>query len=119
MKHQQRGVTFVGMIFIAGLIVFGAIIGIKLVPAYIEYATVVNHLRELARSPEARSGTPRDLISAFNKRAQVDDIRSVTSEDLEVTKEGDQVVLTAAYSTKIKLFGNLSACIDFVASSDK
>ncbi len=119
MRHQQRGVTFVGMVFIAGLIVFGAIIGIKLVPAYIEYATVVNHLRELARSPEARSGTPRDLIAAFNKRAQVDDIRSVTSEDLEVIKDGDQVVLTAAYSTKIKLFGNLSACIDFVATSGK
>lgn len=116
MRKQQRGVTFVGMVFIAGLIVFGAIIGIKLIPAYIEYATVTNHLRDLARSPEAR-GTPRDLLVAFNKRAQIDDIRSVTGEDLEVTKEGDQVTLTAAYSSKIKLFGNLSACIDFVATS--
>jgi len=119
MKRQQRGVTFVGMVFIAGLIVFGAIVGIKLVPAYIEYATVTNHLRELARSPEARSGTPRDLLVAFNKRAQVDDIRSVTGEDVEVTRDGTEVVLTAAYSTKIPLFGNLSACIDFVATSGK
>lgn len=117
MKHQQRGVTFVGMIFIAGLIVFGAIMGIKLIPAYIEYATVTNHLRELARSPEARSGTPRDLIVAFSKRAQIDDIRSVTAEDVEVSKDGDRVVLTAAYSVKTRLFGNLSACIDFVATS--
>jgi hypothetical protein len=29
------------------------------------------------------------------------------------------VVLTAAYQTKVKLFGNLSACIDFEASSRK
>lgn len=117
MRRQQRGVTFVGMIFIAGLIVIGAILGLKLVPAYIEYATIKSTLRELARSPDARSGSPRDLQVAFNKRAQIDDIRVVTGDDIEVSKEGDQVILTAAFSTKVQLFGNLSACIDFVATS--
>ncbi len=112
---RQRGVTFVGMVFIAGLIVFGAIVGLKLIPAYIEYATIVNHLRELARSPEAR-GTPKELQNAFAKRAQIDDIQSASPTDLEVIKEGSSVVLTLSYSVKIPLFGNLSACIDFVAT---
>jgi hypothetical protein len=110
----QGGVTFVGMIFIAGLIVFCAIIGIKLVPAYIEYATVLNHVREIARSPEAKSGNTAAVHSAFMKRAQVDDIRAVNPEDVEVTKDGE---ITVTWSNKIKLFGNLSACIDFVAAS--
>lgn len=116
MKHQ-RGVTFVGMVFIAGLIVFGAIIGLKLIPAYIEYATVVNHLREIARSPDARGASPKEIQIMFNKRAQIDAIEAVKGDDIEVDKEGDQVILRAAYSTKIKLFGNLNACIDFVATS--
>jgi Domain of unknown function (DUF4845) len=114
---RQHGVTFVGMLFIAGLIVFVAIIGLKLIPAYIEYATVVNHLREIARSPDARGASPRDIQTMFNKRAQIDAINAVKGDDIEIEKEGDQVVLRAAYSTKIKLFGNLNACIDFVASS--
>jgi Tfp pilus assembly major pilin PilA len=114
---RQRGVTFVGMVFIAGLIVFGAIIGIKLVPAYIEYATITNHLRELANGPEGRGGNNAEIISGFRKRAQVDDIRSVPAEDLSIEKDGNTVLITAAYSTKIKLFGNLSACLDFEASS--
>jgi hypothetical protein len=116
MKHQ-RGVTFVGMVFIAGLIVFGAIIALKLVPAYIEYATVVNHLREIARSPDARGASPKEIQMMFNKRAQIDAIDVVKGDDIEVDKEGDQVILRTAYSTKIKLFGNLNACIDFVATS--
>lgn len=115
---RQRGVTFVGMIFIAALIVLGAIIALKLVPAYIEYATVVQHLREIARSPEAR-GSPREIQMLFSKRAQIDNIKAITADDIEVTRDGDQVVLTAAYQTKVKLFGNLSACIDFEASSGK
>jgi hypothetical protein len=115
--NRQRGVTFIGMMFIAGLIIFAAIIGLKLIPAYIEYATVVNHLREIARSPDARGASPRDIQTMFNKRAQIDAINVVKGDDLEIEKEGDQVVLRANYSTKIKLFGNLSACIDFAASS--
>lgn len=110
---RQRGVTFIGMIFIAALIIIGAIIALKLVPAYIEYATVVQHLREIARSPEARGSSPRDIQMMFSKRAQIDNIKVVTADDIEVTREGDSVLLSAAYQTKIKLFGNLSACIDF------
>jgi hypothetical protein len=114
---RQRGVTFIGMVFIAGLIVFAAIIGLKLVPAYIEYATVVNHLREIARSPDARGASPREIQTMFNKRAQIDAINAVKGDDIDIEKDGDRVVLSARYSTKIKLFGNLNACIDFVASS--
>ncbi len=105
------------MVFIAGLVVFVAIIGIRLVPAYIEYATVSKHLRDIARAPDARGASPRDIQLMFKKRAQIDDIQAVTAEDIEVIREGDALILTAAYSTKIKLFANLNACIDFEASS--
>lgn len=116
---RQRGVTFVGMVFIAGLVVFAAIIGIRLVPAYIEYATVSKHLRDIARAPDARGATPRDIQMMFNKRAQVDDIKAISGDDIEVSREGDALILSAVYSTKIKLFANLNACIDFEASSGK
>ena len=117
--NRQQGVTFVGMMFIAALIIFGAIIGLKLVPAYIEYATVVQHLREIARSPEARGGSPREVQMLFSKRAQIDNIKAITANDIDVSREGDTVLLTASYETKVKLFGNLNACIDFEASSSK
>jgi hypothetical protein len=115
--RRQRGVTFIGMVFIAGLIIFAAIIGLKLVPAYIEYATVVNILRDVARSPEARSGSIPDIKTSFKKHAQIDAVETVKADDLEIEKDGDQVVIRAPYSVKIKLFGNLNACIDFAPSS--
>ena len=58
-----------------------------------------------------------DIQNMFRKRAQIDAVEAVKPEDIEVEKEGDQVILRTAYSTKIKLFGNLNACIDFVATS--
>jgi hypothetical protein len=117
MKHQ-RGITFVGMLFIGALIVLGAIIGLRLVPPYIEYATISSHLRDLARSPDARSASEREIALLFNRRAQVDDIRAVSGQDLEIIREGEQVSISASWSTKVKLLGNVSACIDFTARSD-
>lgn len=113
--NRQRGVTFVGMVFIAGLIVFVAIIGLKLTPAYIEYFTVLRNVQDVAR--ETRTGALGEVQASFRKHAQIDGVQSVRAEDVEVDKEGDKVVVKAIWSTKVKLFGNLSACIDFVASS--
>ena len=116
--RRQQGVTFVGMIFIGGLIVFFAIIGLRLIPAYIEYATIKNHLRELARAPDARGASPRDIQQLFNRRAQIDDITTVQGSDIDIVREGDSLSLSVAYSKRVKLIGNVNACIDFVARSD-
>jgi hypothetical protein len=116
--NRQRGVTFIGMVFISMLVVFAAIAIIRVVPAYIEYGTIVRHLKQLAQAPESRAGSARDIQVAFDRRAQVDDIRSISGMDIEVIREGETVSLTAEYSRKIKLMGNVSACIDFVAKSD-
>ncbi|UCH46835.1 MAG: DUF4845 domain-containing protein [Betaproteobacteria bacterium] len=118
MKSRQQGVTVVGMIFIAAGIVFVVIMALKLVPAYIEYATIQNHLRELARAPDTRNASPREIMAAFNRRAQIDGIASVNGRDLDISREGGEVILSAYYETRIKMVGNISACIEFEPSSD-
>ena len=108
----------VGMVLIAAGIVFFEIMALKLIPAYIEFATIQGHLRELARAPDTRGASPSEIMAAFNRRAQVDDIDSVNGRDLDISLDGSEVILSAAYSTRIKMVGNLSACIDFEASSE-
>ena len=118
MKTQQQGATVVGMIMIAAAIVFVAIMALKLVPPYIEYATIQNHLRDLAREPDTRNASPAEIMAAFNRRAQIDDITAVNGRDLDITREGGEVILSAFYETRIKMVGNISACIEFEPSSD-
>lgn len=115
--NRQRGATFLGMMFIAALVVIVAILGLKLVPAYIEFATVSNILRDVANSPEGKSGSVPAIQSSFKKHAQIDGIETVKADDLEIDKDGDHVVIKAPYSVRVKLVGNVSALIDFVATS--
>jgi len=49
--------------------------------------------------------------------AQVDDISTIKGSDLEITKDGNQIVINAACRKEIALLGNLGLQIDFAASS--
>ena len=115
--RQQRGMGFAGVLLLLIAIVFIAIIGMKLVPAYIEYFTIKKAVTGITQSGELRNATVADVRKAYDRRANVDDITAVRPGDLEITKDGSEVVIAFQYEKKIPLFYNISVVIDFAGSS--
>jgi Tfp pilus assembly major pilin PilA len=113
---NQRGVTLVGMVVICIAIVIVAIGGLKIAPAYIEYYKVKKAIVAIAQAN--RGGTVGDVRRAFEMRSAIDDIDVIGPKDLDITKEGNDVVISAGYSKRIPLFGNVNVVIDFAASSN-
>ena len=116
-RVRKRGVSMFGILLICVGMVLVAIGGLKVVPAYIEYFAVKKAVTGIVQSGEAK-GTVADIRRSFDKRAQVDDITVVSGGDLEITKEGSDVVVSFAYPKKIPLFGNVSIFFDFAGSSN-
>jgi len=114
MKHQ-RGITLVGMLAAGIIIVIVGIAGLKIAPAYIEYFKVKKAIVGVAQTTS--KGTVGEVRQAFDRRAAVDDIDVITAKDLEITKEGNDIVISFAYPKRIPLFGNINMVIDFAASS--
>ena len=112
---QQRGLSLIGLLLVSALIVVVALVGFKLLPAYIEYFTVKRVISDIAS--ETRGGTVRDVSVAFTRRAQIDDITALHASDLEITKQGEGFTIQAAYQRCVPLFANISVCIDFEASA--
>jgi len=115
--RRQRGMGFAGVLLLLIAIVFVAIIGMKLVPAYIEYFTIKKAVAAITESGELRNATVADVRKAFDRRANVDDITVIKPADLEITKDGNDIVVGFAYEKKIPLFYNISVLIDFAGSS--
>ena len=115
--NKQRGLTLTGLIITAAVVVFFALIGFKLLPSYIEYLTIERILKDLGHSPELRGGQVKDVTAAFDRRAVIDNITSIRGSDLEVTKLGDGFEIHANWSTRVPLFGNVNACVDFEAKN--
>jgi hypothetical protein len=115
--NKQRGITLTGLIITAGVVVFFALVGIKLMPSYIEYLTIERILKDLGHSSDLRGGTVKDVQAGFDRRAVIDNITSITGRDLEITKIGDGFEIRASWATRVPLFGNVNACLDFDAKN--
>ncbi len=113
---EQRGVTLIGLVVICIIVVFVAIGGLKIAPAYIEYYNVKKAIVGVAQTTSR--GTVGDVRQAFNRRAAIDDIDVIAGKDLEVTKEGNDLVISFSYEKRIPLFSNVSVVINFAASSN-
>jgi len=115
--RNQQGATLLGMLVVGIIIVFIAIGGLKIAPPYIEYFTVKKAIVAIAQSnPRATVG---EIRYAFQLRSAIDNIEVIGAKDLEVTKEGDEVVVSFAYSKRVPLFANVNVVIDFAASSNR
>lgn len=115
--HKQRGVSFFGLLIIFAVCGMLLLLGLKVVPAYLDYFTVKKIISSMATTDEVRSGTVAEIRRSFDKRATIDYQNAVKAEDLEVTKEGNETVVTAAWQHKIPLFPTWTLTIDFNVST--
>jgi hypothetical protein len=115
--NQQRGLSLIGLLIVSAVLVFFALVGFKLLPSYIEYWTVQRIISDIGRSPELRGGTILSVQNAFDRRATIDNVNSIKGKDLEVSKVGDGYEIAANWSTRVPLFGNINACLDFEAKN--
>lgn len=117
LKSRQYGLTLSGLLLWSVVIIMVTILGMRLIPAYIEFAEVKRALVATASDPALKEAGIGALRQGFDKRASIDDIKSVTGKDLVIEKQGNQVVMRASYTVKKPLFANISILIDFEASS--
>jgi Domain of unknown function (DUF4845) len=112
LKQQQRGMTFIGLLFVGILLAFAGVTLAQVVPTYIEYMAVQKAVQK------ASSGTTvAEVRSTFDKAAQIDDIASISGKDLDIGKQGDRVVVSFDYSREIHLFGPAYLVMKYTGSS--
>lgn len=114
---KQRGVSLGGLIIVLFLLVFGALLGFKLFTPYSQYFTIQKTFKAVSALPEVKAGTRKDVMAAYSRYAQIDRIDSLSGDDIEVIKEGNEVVISASYSVRVPLFANISLMIDFNPTS--
>lgn len=117
---KQTGVSFGGFIMVLALLGGLAIFSMKLIPAYMENGKVQKAFDAIVRDPAMQSASIAEIKESFYKRAiTMDSVTGVTMDDLVISKEGGTLALSASYSKKIPLVGNVSLLIEFNPSAPK
>ena len=101
-KHalKQRGLSFLGLLVVGAFLAMAGVIAAQAFPTFLEYQAIGK-----AANKASMGSTVPEVRSLFDKQAAVDDFKSVTGKDLEVTKEGDKIVVSYAYQREIHLAG--------------
>jgi sensor histidine kinase regulating citrate/malate metabolism len=99
-QFRQRGISFIGLLFVAIVLACVGVVAAQVIPTLIEYQAITkaaNKAKEGATVPEVRA--------IFDRAQAIDDFKSVSGKDLDVQKVGDKVVVSFAYDREIHLFG--------------
>lgn len=118
MRQKQKGISLSGLLVWAVILILVVISGLKIAPAYIEFASIQKNLSAIVKDINAQSADLNQVRILFSKRAQIDNIKSINVQDIKINKESGRIVLSASYTVRIPLVSNLSLTIDFDAVSE-
>ncbi len=100
-RSRQHGISFIGLVFVASLIAMAAVVAAQVFPTAIEYMAV----QKAAQKASLDGQTPAEIRAAFDKAAVIDDIKSISGQELDISKQGDKVVVAFSYQREIHLVG--------------
>ena len=117
-RNRQGGLTMTGFLLTAIVAVAVVMIGFRMVPPYIEYFTVKKIMAKTL--DDAKQGfSLYQFRRDFDLKASADYIDSVKGSDIEVSKEGNNLVATASWTRTLHLVGNVSLLLEFEATATK
>ena len=95
LKNNQRGLSMIGFLFVAVVLIFVAMLAMKLVPAYIEFFSVKKILAAMGQDSSLRSKSNAEIRSDFSKRADASYVEVVQPSDLTIERSSAGTVVSA------------------------
>jgi hypothetical protein len=117
-RYKQRGLTLTGMLIGSIILVLVAVVGMKVVPVYVDNATIKKNLVAVAGDSSLQNANAAQIRLAFTKRAQVDGIKVVSAKDVKIVKDKEKLILSVAYTVEVPLVSNISLKFDFDVASN-
>jgi hypothetical protein len=112
MRFRQRGVTFLGWLFLLTPLALVGYAAVRLAPVYLNYMKVVRALN-LVASDAAGNTDPKSIRTTIDKHFEIDMVDYPTSKDIKVTKSGNGWDVEASYDDEAPLFANISLHVVF------
>ena len=111
-KSKQRGITFFGLVFVGVVLAVTGVVAAQVFPTFVEYQAI-----KKAAKKSAEAGSVAEIRAAFGRAQAIDDFKAISGKDLEITKEGDRVVVSFAYEREIHLTGPAWLTLKYAGNS--
>jgi hypothetical protein len=110
---RQRGMTFIGALFVLALIGTLGYGGLRLTPVYLNYMKVARTLDVTASEFKGENADQGGIRRSLEKHWQIEDISSVDPKDVEILKDDNGLSLHVAYDDSVPYISNVSLSVHF------
>lgn len=117
MNHRasrQQGMTLISFMVLFIMVGFYILLGLKMLPIYIEHYKVKTTLNNLKTEPGLVEKSPREIMSLLQKRWDINSIdRIKVDNSLSVEKSGESIIIDLDYEVEQPIISNVSALVKF------
>lgn len=111
---RQAGMSYFGWLIAIGLAGVIVVVGLRLMPIYLEYFTVKTTLENVAAEAGVSKKSKRYIWDRIEKRFDVNDVTGIKIDNLTVEIDNNNMAtLRIAYEKRSKLIGNLDVVAVF------
>ena len=118
MRTRQRGLSIIGFLFVAAVVIVIVMVGFRVMPAYIEYYSIQKALEQSLHDAKDLNSAA-EIRNAFQRRADAGYIESVSAKDLEIAKTKNEVTASVGWTRKLPMVANASILLEFEASATR
>lgn len=111
-RHKMAGYSMFEMLVVAVVVLVLGLIAVRVTPSLIEYQTISKAVNRAALQPSAN-----EVMRSFDSIALIDNITTISSQDLIIDPVGEKLVVRYDYRKEISLVGPVSLVIHFSGRS--
>ncbi len=116
LRKRQRGLSFLSLMAIVGILGFSAVVGLKLFPIYMDSWKIDGIMKAVISQPGINEQSRKEIFDAMMKRLDIDAVDAVNyrnSDAMTITKRKNNVTINIFYRVETPLIGNLSLVAEF------
>jgi hypothetical protein len=99
-KSRQKGVSPITVIFILAVLGLVGAMVMQAFPSIVEYQAALKAINKAKDE-----GSVAEIRKAFDRAADINNITSISGKDLEISKDGDNTVVSFSYNKEFHMFG--------------
>ena len=114
---KQRGLTMLSWLVVLGIAVFFMLIGIKMVPTYLENYSIRQVLTNMENDRAVRKMTPGEMKKSFDKRLKINSVYDFDRDSFKIKKEKFGTKILVDYEVRKPVAGNVAIVMTFSESA--
>ena len=110
---KMRGMSVAGWMVTIIVIVVFATAAVKIVPAFLDFNTIKGLISNVLSDGKIGLQSPEEIRSDIGKRFLINNISVISPNDVEITKDGGELIIKLDYQVRENFVRNVDFLITF------